>query len=195
MLADLRSRPEISPTAGAAVRLPGQLRSPGALPYRLRLPLPLHPQTIPPLCSHCSAGLGKAHVSRWSLRAAARRGHGRRTLPLRAGVVTVLGQAPLEEGSAGERFPVTENRERPLNPSSALPRTGWCQLSAGLTAAAAHLGLPAAKKQSEVMSRGERGGDKRKRIWVLGMSELLWAVLSITSHSYQLLCLIINACR
>lgn len=107
-----------------------------------------------------------------------------------------MGQAPLEEGSAGERFLVTEHCERPLNPSSALPHTDRRPLSTetgGLTAAA-HLGLPAAKKQREMMSHGQRGEDKRKRIWDLGMSELLWAVLSTTSHLCQLLCLIINAC-
>lgn len=147
----------------------------------------------PTPCSHGSAGLGKAAVSRWSLRASAQRCHGARTLSLRTGAVAVLGRAPLEEGSAGERFP--ERCERPLNPSSVLPRTAWCQLSTetGGLAAAAHLGLPAAKEQNEMMFHGQRGEDKRKRIWGLGMSELLWAVLSTSSHSCRLLCLIINA--
>lgn len=118
MLSALRPRPEILSHgrggAQTARTAPVPRRSPVPRPAASAASSPNHPTP----CSHGSAGLGKAAVSRWSLRASAQRCHGPRTLSLRTGAVTVLGRAPLEEGSAGEKF--TEDCERPLNPSSAV---------------------------------------------------------------------------
>lgn len=126
---------------GGAVVVSAALRPrPGILSHRrggcqtARTPLELcpaasalHPQTIPaPARSVLPAGNSRrVPVGPQSHRPAVTGPH----LVPRAGAVTGLGQAPLEEGSAGERFPGTEKCERPLNPSNAPPHTGWCQLS------------------------------------------------------------------
>lgn len=112
VLAALRPRRE----AGAALRALGQLRFPGALPYRVRLPVPLIPEPAQPLLA-LSRRAGRSRGVPGQPRSHRPAVPGPRSLSLRAGRCW-HGHLPRRD----ERF--LEPCERPADPGSALPHTG-----------------------------------------------------------------------